>query len=271
MGDEKAPSVQKSTARTVASVKRNLPYYTDIANQQILPIEQAKLEATQQISPEYQQLLTQLYGQYAPKLAQIGAQTEDINRRAAADTDLGILNNSGAAISSAYRSADQALNPEYFANRAQLSNSLGQLLALNDLSRPNIEAERLVSQEEARSGNAGTPSATSTLANALSFGNEGIKRQNQLSQAIAIGSAMLPNIRSSFDPAANALTRGSSNAGQSQFLGNREIGNEAFGAAQDLLNTSTGLQATSMNINANRRDPLDRVNETFGSTVGSVC
>lgn len=266
--DSTAPSPGKGTSRVMGAVQSQLPNYTNAQLAQLEPIEAAKLKAAQALSPEYNNLQTSLYSQNLPGLATTTAQAEDIKRQAAAATDTNILSSQGVPLASAYRAADSALNPEWYSARQSLGGSLGQLLDSLNLNAPNVEAERLVNQESLRSGNASTPSSTNTVANALSFGSEGMKRQNQLANALQIGSSMLPNMKSSFDPAANALVRSAGDTGASQFGGVREAGNEAFQSGQDVLNAAGGFQTTGMGVNAQKRDTLDRAGETADSFGG---
>lgn len=266
MGDKQAPTANESTADIMQALTKFLPGYMEVANAQLLPQATAQLEAAQSISPAYQQLITDLYSQFAPQMAKAGAEVERINRTGAADTDLAILRGSGGELAKEGQRIDRILNPEYYASREAASAKLAELLGAIDIDAPNIEAERLVNQENVRSGNISGPSnATNTVSNALSFGNERMKRVNALGQAIGVATNLIPATVGQFNPINTALNRNSTNAGSNQFTGVTNPGNQSYDAASGMFNNITQLKMQQNDINANRRDILDRMNETTSS------
>src|SRR5439155_20956096 len=118
-------------------------------------------------------------------------------------------------------SLNKQTNPEFYKTREQASDKLGELLSSINLGNANPEAERLVGQEAARTGNLATPSATSTVSNALSFGNELQKRRNALGQALGTASGFLPASQSQFgqNVALNSIGRPASGTGSNLFAG----------------------------------------------------
>lgn len=270
MGDPAAPSAPESTRETLEAMRQNLPALMQLYRSEIQPTEEAKLGASQKVSGAYQQLMADIYKNIAPQLAETGRSVDSGNRLAAAQTDAQILEGPGRALAKTYKSIDQELNPEYYKTRENAANKLASLLDANDLNRPNIEAERLVNQENVRSGNQGAGSQTNTVANALQFGNEGLKRQGALSNAINTATSFLqPASNAQFNPATTILNRPTSNTGVSQFGGVQQAGNEAFSSGGGLLNSVAGFQNNAMQINANRRDVIDRINEG-AQAVGSL-
>lgn len=267
MSSPKAPSAGESTAQSLDAVIRYLPAYQEILNKGVLPQAKSEFEAAQAISPQYQQLLSEMYRQFGPDLAQTGAEVDRIGRVEGAKTDAQILDTSGRDLARSYESINREINPEYYDVRAQTGQSLGQLLRGVNLDDPSVEAERLINQENIRSGTDAAPSATTTVGNAINFGNERLKRMSALSSAVAQANSFLPAANNAqFNPATTALNRPTSNTGQNQFAGVQSgAGSGAYGVGQGLFNNVAGFQNNAAQINANRRDVLDRLNETTSS------
>jgi hypothetical protein len=268
-GDPPAPSSSESTSDIITSLTRYLPDYMKVQNEQLGPQSQAQLNAAQQISPAYAKLASELYSIYGPQLARTSGQVENINRTAAANTDLDILKGSGGQLATEAQRIDKQLNPEFYNTRAAAGSKIGELLGSINLNDPNPEAERLVNQENARSGNLATPSSTGTVANALSFGNEEQKRRDALGQALGQATNFLQPSQGSFNPIVTALNRPSTNAGQGQFTGVTNPSNQAYQSGGQLAGQIGTLVGQKNDINANRRDALDRVNETL-TGIGSI-
>ncbi len=253
------------TSETIQNIIKNLPAYMEVVNSQIAPEARAKLASEKEISPQYQELLTSLYEQFAPRLAKAGAVAEGESRKGSAATDVELLGGSGGRTVRELSALDKEVNPEYYATRAAGANKLGQLLGSIDLNAPNIEAERLVSQEASRSGNAAVPSATGTVSNALSFGNELQKRRDALGQAINIASGFLAPASGTFNTANIALGKGPTNTGLTNFAGVKDTTSSAGATAGGLLGVGAGLVGQEQDIEAQRRDWVDRINESIGS------
>lgn len=268
MAQPKIPSVSESASDMLSALHDYYPGLAGVYRQELLPTAQAELATSQAVSPQYQQLISDLYKQFGPGLATTGAQVDDISRKAAAKTDVDILKSSGGDLARTYSDIDKSINPEYYATRTKTANALEDLLGSINLSDPNPEAERLISQENARSGNLAQPSATTTVANALSFGSEADKRRNSLEQAINSATAFLGNssTAANFNPATTILNRPTSNTGQSNFAGaNTTAGSSANQASQNFTSGLTQLQSNYANNQANKRDAVDRINEGFSS------
>lgn len=270
MGSD-APAVgsNESMYDVVNGLTLTLPDFMKVQNEQVLPQALAQLNAAKTISPEYNDLTTELARKYLPQLAEIGSGVENINRTNAAKTDLDILKGSGGELVKEAQGLDKQLNPEYYNTRAAAGDKLGQLLGSINLNDANPEAERLVNQENIRSGNLNNSSSTNTVSNALSFGSELDKRRNSLGQALSVATNFLQPSQSAFNPVVTALNRPSTNNGQSQFSGVNQPGSQAYQSGQNLLNNSTQMKMQQNDINANRRDGLDRFNETL-SGIGSI-
>lgn len=269
MGDGPAPQTQESMQDIMQALIRNLPAYMNAQNSQVGPQAATQLAVAKQISPEYAKLNEGLYSEYAPKLAETGAKVENINRTNAARTDLDILKGSGGALATEAQRIDRILNPEFYNTREATANKLGELLSSINLNDANPEAERLINQENVRSGNLGNDSATSTVSNALSFGGELQKRRDSLGQALSVATQALQPMQGNFNPVVTALGRPSSNSGQSQFTGIQNPSSQAYQSGSQVLGSATAIKQQENDINANRRDALDRFNEVL-TGVGSI-
>lgn len=260
MADPKAMSSTTSTREIMDALQKQFPQYMSLLNSQVLPQALTELGAARAVSPEYQQLMTDLYGKYAPQLGKIGSDVERQQRLAGAETDVDILKGPGTELAIRNKEVDKLINPEQYKVREQAGSKLGELLSSINLNDPNIEAERLVSQEAARSGNLATPSATSTTANALSFGKEQQKRRDALGNAIGTATGFLsgtatPNV------ALASTGKSASGTGLSQFGGVTKPGDTAYSQGSGFLGNTTGLRTQQLDIEANRRDVFDRINE----------
>lgn len=264
--DPPAPSAQESTDQTLGALIQRFPDLMKAYNAQVYPTAQAQLDSETKISPQYEQLMTDLYKQFAPQLAATGNQIDAASRTATANEDVNLLKNQGKELATGYNEIDRQLNPEYYATREKTANKLAELLGSVNLDDANPEAERLVNQENVRTGQLGNTSSTNTVANALAFGNEKAKRTATLSSAInAATSFLTPSQNTQFNPLTAVTGKPASNTGLSNFGGVTQSGQEAYSAGSGLLNTIAGFQNNAANINANRRDVLDRVNGTLSS------
>lgn len=269
-GDPPAPNASESTGDVLSAFLNYFPALMQSYRSETLPTEQSNLAAAQATSGPYQELLTGLAEKFYPRLNKLGQTTDASNRLATANTDVNILSGPGKDLAREYKNIDQELNPEYYNSRSLASKKLAELLGSVDLNNANPEAERLVNQDNIRTGNLGNTSATNTVGNALSFGNEKLKRQAVLSDAIgqATNFASAAN-NTQFNPATASLGKPTSNTGLSQFGGVTKPGDQSFTSGQGFLNNISGFQENAMNINANRRDVLDKLNETT-TAIGSL-
>ncbi len=269
MSDDRAPASSESMADIMRGLTLTLPDFMKVQNAQVLPQAETQLAAAKQTSPGYAELMQELTSKYLPKLAETSVNVEGINRTGAAKTDLDILKGTGGQLATEAQRIDRTLNPEFYATRENAAKKLAELMGSINLNDANPEAERIINQENVRSGNQDNQSATNTVSNALSFGSELQKRRDSLGQALSIATNSLQPMQGQFNPVTTALGRPSTNAGQTNFTGVKDPSNQAYQSGAQLLNSGTALKQQENDINANRRDLLDRLNETTNS-IGSV-
>ncbi len=281
MGDAPAPAANESMANVLQAYQQNLPGFLSTANANILPSEQARLNAAQTISPGYARLNAQLFDEIAPQLSQTGsniARQEALNQ---AQTDAAVLAGPGADVVRQQNILQREIDPEYYAQRTNTSNNLSRLFDSIDLSGGLSGGEteairRGLAQEGQARGTSTSPSMTETVANATTYGAAANDRRNQarsqLTSALNTATGALPAMRSGTDAFQVATGRSSQpNSGNSQFTGvNQNLGQSTDAMANNVLNSATGLATQQNEINANRRDGLDRFNETWSSVIGSL-
>jgi len=252
MSDPKASSAGHIAAGTTKSYQKNLPKIMQGINELIQGNELAKLQSAELTAPRYSTLNTQLANTMATSVA---------------DNDANILDTSGRRRAGIATEIDKGINPEFYqAREAGLDSLLGQLKML-DLDKANPEAERLVNLENQRSGNTGNPTdGTNAVKNALQFGDERLKRSAALTNALNTANNFMGASKASFDPfgrsTATANIGGGTSINPSSF---RDAGGDVTSTANNLMGNIFGYQNTAANINANRRDVLDRLNETTSS------
>lgn len=281
MGDTRAQTSSESTAEMLKAYTQYFPDLLKINQENILPNEQAKLAANEAVSPEYLALQNQLYKLYGPDLAATSDKINANSAKSAAESDLALLQGPGKDLVTEALNQARAADPEYYKVREQAGGRIGDLLNSIDLSgklSPGEEEQltRSLNRENASRGLLNTPSQTAALSNAMTFGDNIYNRQNtakgQLAQALQVGTGFLPASQSGIDPfkVATGKTSTNTSAADSKFTGvNQNIGADITGQSNSFLNNLTQLKDTAMNINANRRDALDRMNET-GQALGSL-
>lgn len=253
MAKDPRPQTTSGAGGNVASTYRaSLPKILQAINDAIPASELAKLGAARQVVPGYTDLANET--NRSATLA---------NERTATDA----LNTSGREKAGIATEIDKGINPEFYQAKPEILKSLlGQLSSL-DLNKPNVEAERLVNAENVRSGNAGNNSGTTGVSNALQFENEKLKRSAALTGALNNANAFMTGSRASFDPFGRSTVSDANNTSntpniQSTF---QSIGDDTLGIGQGLLGGLFNYKNTEAGITAQRRDTLDRTNETMSS------
>lgn len=280
MGDDRAPTSVESTEDMLNAYTRYFPDLLKINAENMLPQEQAKLQATQAVSPGYEKLQNELYSIYGPLYGKTSDQINANTAQSQAASDLNILKGTGRDLIQEALQTAKLADPEYYKTREQIGGRLGDLLTSIDLSGKVSGGEqealnRGLAQENSRRGILNTPSQTEALANAVTYGNQKYERQNnakgQLAAALGVGTQALPGMQSGVDVFKVATGKTSMpNAGDSKFIGNQQgVGNSTTQTGNNFLNNISTLKGESMNIDANRRDILDRMNEV-GHALGSL-
>jgi len=238
-----------------------LKYYPQLQSEQnamasgnAVSSAEAQLAAQQATAGQQNQLMTQLYSQYAPQLAAAGAAIGGQTQLAQAGNNASVANSAqGQAALKASIAADQAANPEYYATRSADSNALNSLLgadvaALNNPLSPTVTraVDQSLARQNSQTGTSNVPSQAQTVSNAMQYGQAGYNQQEQAKQDLssAIGNA------TSFLPQS-----------QSQ-VGGMNAWNTVTGGANETSNTANDALGLFGGING--------VNSNTGNTLGTM-
>ena len=276
MGSEKINSNEIS-AQSLQNLIDYLPGYMKASASQILPTEQAKLDASRTITPQQAQLEYDTYKQFGPQFSQLGTDIAGQQARGQAANDLSVVQGSGGALADSLLAAQKRADPEFYAMRQLAGDQAARLNA--SLDDPNaglspterMEVERSLARNNLSRGTE-APTATSTVSDAMNFGRAGAERKTQKQAAIAnalgITAGAAPSTKSGIDVGAATLNRPIINSGESRLGAPKAPGGESFQAAGNLFNSfqNNGMQAALGN--QNRKTALDRVGG-FMSNIGS--
>ena len=282
-GDPAAPTSVESTAEMMKAYTQYLPDLAKATAAQVLPTGEAQLAAQEVLSPREAALTTKLYEQFGPQINKIGSDIAADNAKRQSESDLNILQTTGPQVVSAARTAQEAADPEYFKARAGALDQLSRLFG--SLDNPNTGlsgAERAEIDRTLARGNAArgieSPTATSTVENAMAFGQAGEARkqakQAAIGQAVNVATQFMPAAKSNID--AFQMTTGKpsvTNTGEARLGGASQAGNQAFVMGNQMWGGLTDLKGQEMQINSQRRDGLDRamqITSTVGQAAGSM-
>ena len=283
---KKTPTRAKQLGADVQAITDVTPYLTEMINAQILPAEQRQLEAAQQVSPEYQKLITDLYRQYGPQLSDIGNKITEQNQLANQASINKVLAGPGKDTVAQTLALQQSVDQPFFDARALGLTGLQDMLGAIDLSgglspTERDEIARGLARENLQAGTYNAPSQLDTVANAMRYGEAGYARKQQslsnLSAALQQVSSFLPNSKSGIDAFGTATSQSKQeNPGQSMFLGIRETGNNTdnqYGLANSLLGGMNQKSMQSAQIDAGKKDWLDKVvqgTQSFSNFSGGL-
>jgi hypothetical protein len=280
-GDPPAPPEQESTWNMLESYRQQFPNFLSITNEGVKPAAEAQLAANQAVAPGLARLQEEIYRAYGPLYAETANKIAADQAQSTAQSDLDVVTGTGRDLVREGIETQKLADPEYFKTRESVSSGLERLLASIDpsgrLSAGENEAiSRGIAQQNQSRGIANTPSQTAVVQNAMTFGgaqrDREIQGQNQLGMALQTANQALPALKSGVDAFQTATGKSSMvNAGDSKFTGvDTSLGNSANNLGSNLLGQIGALTQQNNDINANRRDSLDRFNESFSSVVGSL-
>jgi len=283
-GDPAPASAGETTAQQMQALITHLPDLTRVTGENILPYEQARLNASKAISPQENELALGLYQQFGPALNSLGMQIAGQNQQAAVTNDAAALNTaSNAGLVDKALALQRQADPEYYRMREGIGAGANRLMQSFEgdggmLSPTELEQiSRGLNRTNVRSGLSDVGSPTAGVVNAMQFGEAGRQRklgfQNSLSNALASTANAMAGTKSGFDPFQVATGRSAfaPNSGENKFQGNSQgLGQATLGMSNNLLQ-QTGENARQYNqLNAQRRDSLDRFGSTFGSVMSGV-
>jgi len=261
--------------------QKNLPGLSNSITSQILPTEQAQLEAQQKLSPQQNQLQLDTYAKYAPQFSAVGQQIVGQDQAMQAQNNINALKQSGGALGEVEQNIDRGLNPEWYKQREQSATNLTNLF--NSLQDPNAgatasdqaEIARGLAQQNNASGVL-APNATTAAAAGMAFGQQGEALRKQRQEAIqgALGTAQgvmagdrSPNVNPIGTITGQPVTNfgGAQNPNQTAAVGGMasNIGDQMFAATNN-------MQMQRNQIDANRPSGLQQMTSIAGS-LPSCC
>lgn len=268
-GDPPAPTTNESMREMLSAYEESFPRLSAATRQEILPMEQALLDASRVISPQRAQLQLDLFKEFGPQLSAMGAELAKQEAMASAGADLEVMQKISPQLTQAAMAVDRNLNPEFYQTREAQAQAFQGLFSMLDPNNVGAEAARLVGMENLRRGDLGNPSSMSAVQNAMMFGDARTSRANALASALQSATQFLPASRASFDP----FGRQVNNVGTAMIPGVAQadkVGQATLGLGSQMFDSATQLRMQQNKINAERRTGLDNFNATFGAVAGGI-
>jgi len=279
-GGSPAPGTQESMAEVMKAYRENI---IPMIQQQVAAARQYEPEMQklrEEISPKEQALNKRLYEEFGPEFARIGSQIARQNAQAQAETDLGIVSGTGRELVREAMKTQREADPEAYrarelalANFEKLQGSLTDPNAgLSGAERAEID--RSMARENFARGTGATPTATSTVANAMAFGQAGEARKAQRQSAIAnaaqLAAGSVQPLSSRIDTFQLTTGRPSVNQGEARTGAAREVGQESNAMGMNLFGNASQMRQQENQINAQRKSALDQFSQVMGS-LPSCC
>ena len=279
-GSPPAPSTQESMADVMKAYRENV---IPMIQQQVAAAKQYEPEMQrlrEEISPREQALNARLYEQFGPEFARIGSEIARQNAEAQAATDLGVVRGTGRDLVREAMRTQKEADPEAYRARELALQNLEQLQG--SLTDPNAglsgaeraEIDRSLARENFARGTGATPTATSTVANAMAFGQAGEARKQQRQSTIAnaaqLAAGAVQPLSSRIDTFQLTTGRPSVNQGEARTGGAREVGQESNAMGMNLFGNASQMRQQENQINAQRKSALDQFTQVM-SSLPSCC
>lgn len=281
-GDSPAPTTQESMDSTMKAYASNLPALIAAQVQAAQTYEPQMLALRQQVSPGQNQLDLDLLRRFGPQFAEANQQIAGQNALSQARNDLAVVQGPGRDLVRESMATQREADPEAYAAREL---AVGQLRRLNDsLIDPDsglsgserMEIERSLARDNFARGLGATPTNTSAVSNAMTFGQAGearrAGRQSAIANAAQLSAGAVQPLSSKIDTF--QLTTGRPSVTGQQGSGSREVGSDTNSLGTNLFNNASQMRMQENQINSQRRDALDRamqVTSTVGQAAGSIC
>lgn len=279
-GGAPAPGTQESMAEVMKAYRENI---LPMIQQQVTAARQYEPEMQklrEEISPREQQLNADLYRQFGPQFAKTGSDIARQNAQAQAETDLGIVSGTGRELVREAMKTQKEADPEAYRARELALANLEKLQG--SLTDPDAglsggeraEIDRSLARENFARGTGATPTATSTVSNAMAFGGAGEARKQQRQSAIAnaaqLAAGAVQPLSSRIDTFQLTTGRPSVNQGEARTGGAREVGQESNAMGMNLFGNASQMRQQENQINAQRKSALDQFSQVMGS-LPSCC
>jgi len=279
-GASPAPSTQESMDSVMKAYANNLIPLIQSQVKAAQSYEPAMQQLRSEISPREQQLNLDLYKQFGPAFSQVSSDIARQNAEAQAATDLGVVSGTGRDLVREAMKTQKEADPEAYRARELALANLEQLQG--SLTDPNAglsgaeraEIDRSMARENFARGVGATPTATSTVANAMAFGQAGEARKAQRQSAIAnaaqLAAGAVQPLSSRIDTFQLTTGRPAVNFGEQRTGGATQVGQESNAMGMNLFNNANQMRQQENQINASRKDTLDQV-MGITSSIGNVA
>lgn len=270
-GDPFAPSTNTSTGIVHDAFRNSFPGIMGGINNQLMPTELTKLAAQKAVAPQQAQLELDVLNRYAPQIAELENRISQSRKLSDAQGDLNVLLGPGTQLATAATNLGKnVIDPEFFKNREAIGNKQVELVNSFDVNKlsggERAEVERSINADKVRSGNLGNNNAIQTVDNAMHFGSALNNKRAAIGQALQGATAGIQNFRSGVDQFGRAQTN---NNYSGNFQPVKQTGSESYNIGSKTADNVFGVRNQENAINADRRDPIDRVNELLTS-IGSL-
>lgn len=266
-GDPEAMPMGEVIENILDAITLNGPQFFEMMRGQVVPDSLKDLEASELTSPRYAQLNYDVTSKYAPMLADVENKISQTRKLSDAAGDLAVVKGPGRDLAKeATALGRDVIDPEFFANRAAIGNKQVELINSLDPNKlsggEQAEVERSVNADAARSGNVGNNVGINAVGNAMHFGNALNKKRESIGAILNKATEGIQNMRSGIDYFGRAQTN-------APYTGNfqpvAQPNQNTANTANNLLNNATKVGMQEQDINANRRDSLDRVTGLISS------
>jgi len=280
MGDPEAPTATETTDESMKAYIKHLPNLLRVSSENILPTEQAQLNAQKQISPQQSQLELDLLREFGPQFAEAGGKVAGQNALSQANNDLAVLQGPGRQLAREASAVAQEADPEYYKSRELGLKALEQLFGSMDDPNGGLsgaeraEVERSMNRDNAARGNM-NPTAQSTVTNAMKFGAAGEARkankQQRLAGAIGAATGFMPAAQSKVDTFQLVTGRPSQNFGADRMSGVKPVGDSTYQFGSQLLGQTNSNAQQANQINSQRKSALDKAMSYTSSLASSAA
>ena len=255
------PTTSESTDQMLKSYIQHLPELINIQNSQLAPTAAAQLAADQIASPGYAKLNADLYSQYGPEMNKIGADIAAANQARQSQSDLDIARGTGGQLVTEADKLQRQLDPEFYAQRENLSNALTKYMGSQDPTGLTPNEREEISRSVYARGASNPNSAIDTVGNAMTFGSALQDKQSKFGQAITNAGNVLNNLRSGQSGIQIATGKsGASNSGDTRASGaTTNAGGNAVSTSTDFLNQIGQNQRAAMQAQESGTKKLSQV------------
>lgn len=268
--DDAGKNPQWAVGDVVQAVQQHLPELIKAITGQYSTGAKAEYDIAKEYSPKIAQLQADVLGKQGKELAKTGDEINAASILAASKAEADAAAGSGQDIAAAGVKAQQAADPEYYAARKAIGDSIAKYLDFdpNQLNKGETEG---IARGLGRTASF-VPSAMETAKNAVVFGKAGQERRKEYGNAISSAANATNALRGPVDAAALTGKRQIlPNVGTNVYTGVQTPGvTNTNATAGNIMGTGNAAMAINMNKELSDWDKYNKGASAVGSTIGSV-